>query len=100
MTGTRGNQRLSTVVGSVKDPEGNVSDSVSVGTGVGVGSGVGRAVETVGADGAPRLVDGDAALEVLYGHEVPVLFLNDRKAFKFRCTPRELRRRMLREVRR
>jgi glutaredoxin len=45
-------------------------------------------------------IDGDAGLEALYGREVPVLFLNDRKAFKFRCTPRELRKRMLREVRR
>jgi hypothetical protein len=58
--GTRGNHRLSTVVGSLKDPKGNVSVSVSVGTGVGVGSGVGVAVATGGADGPPR-TDGEAA---------------------------------------
>jgi hypothetical protein len=45
-------------------------------------------------------IDGDTPLEVLYGREVPLLFLNDRKAFKFKCTPHELRQRMLREVRR
>jgi glutaredoxin len=39
-------------------------------------------------------------LETLYGQEVPVLFINQRKAFKFRCTAREFRKRMLREVRR
>jgi glutaredoxin len=45
-------------------------------------------------------IDGDPNLEAAYGQEVPVLFINDRKAFKFRCTPRELRKRLLREVRR
>ncbi len=45
-------------------------------------------------------IDGDPSLEAAYGQEVPVLFINDRKAFKFRCTPRELRKRLLREVRR
>ena len=45
-------------------------------------------------------IDGDSALEASYGQEVPVLFVNRRKAFKFRCTPRELRKRLLREVRR
>jgi hypothetical protein len=29
---------------------------------------------------------------------VPVLFVNDRKAFKYRCTPPELRQRLEREV--
>ena len=43
-------------------------------------------------------IDGDAALEASYGQEVPVLFVNGRKAFKFRCTPRDLRKRLLREV--
>jgi glutaredoxin len=45
-------------------------------------------------------IDGDSELEARYGTEVPVLFVNDRKAFKYRCTPRELRKRLLREVRR
>jgi len=44
-------------------------------------------------------IDGDSALEASYGQEVPVLFVNNRKAFKFRCTPKELRKRLLREVR-
>jgi glutaredoxin len=45
-------------------------------------------------------IDGEPELEALYGIEVPVLFVNQRKAFKYRCTPRELRKRLLREVRR
>ena len=45
-------------------------------------------------------IDGDSALEASFGQEVPVLFVNNRKAFKFRCTPKELRKRLLREVRR
>ena len=44
-------------------------------------------------------IDGDAALEARFGQEVPVLFVNDRKAFKYRCTPRELRKRLAREAR-
>jgi glutaredoxin len=44
-------------------------------------------------------IDGDAALEARFGQEVPVLFVNDRKAFKYRCTPRELRKRLAREPR-
>ncbi|HYB90447.1 MAG TPA: glutaredoxin family protein [Candidatus Binataceae bacterium] len=45
-------------------------------------------------------IDGNPELEARFGLEVPVLFINDRKAFKYRCAPRELRRRLLREVRR
>ncbi|HUY27037.1 MAG TPA: glutaredoxin family protein [Candidatus Binataceae bacterium] len=45
-------------------------------------------------------IDANPELEALYGQEVPVLFVNRRKAFKFRCTAREFRKRMLREVRR
>ncbi len=45
-------------------------------------------------------IDGDADLEARFGQEVPVLFVNQRKAFKYRCTARELRRRLLHEVRR
>jgi len=45
------------------------------------------------------LIDGNPELEARYGTEVPVLMVNDRKAFKYRCTARELRQRLLREVR-
>ncbi len=44
-------------------------------------------------------IDGSAELEARFGLEVPVLFVNGRKAFKHRCTPPELRRRLQREVR-
>jgi len=42
-------------------------------------------------------IDGNPDLEARFGQEVPVLFINQRKAFKFRCTPGELRRRLMRE---
>jgi glutaredoxin len=42
-------------------------------------------------------IDGDSALEAQFGIEVPVLFVNGRKAFKYRCTARELRKRLTRE---
>ena len=44
-------------------------------------------------------IDGDPALEARFGREVPVLFVNQRKAFKYRCSARDLRRRLQREVR-
>src|SRR5215469_16827852 len=44
-------------------------------------------------------IDGNPGLEARFGLEVPVLFVNDRKAFKYRCTPRELRKRLAREAR-
>lgn len=37
----------------------------------------------------------DAGLEARFGEEIPVLFVNGRKAFKYRVTDRELRRRLL-----
>ncbi len=43
-------------------------------------------------------IDGDRELEARFGLEVPVLFVNRRKAFKYRCTAHELRRRLEREV--
>ena len=43
-------------------------------------------------------IDGDPGLEARFGIEVPVLFVNDRKAFKYRCTPAELRKRLAREA--
>jgi glutaredoxin len=42
-------------------------------------------------------IDGDPSLEAQFGIEVPVLFVNGRKAFKYRCTARELRKRLARE---
>ena len=44
-------------------------------------------------------VDGSAELQTLYGEEVPVLFINGRKAFKYRVTARQLRKRLQRENR-
>jgi glutaredoxin-like protein DUF836 len=43
-------------------------------------------------------IGNDADLEARFGTEVPVLFVNGRKAFKYRCTPRELRKRLSREA--
>ncbi len=42
-------------------------------------------------------VGSSAELQALYGEEVPVLFINGRKAFKYRLTPRELKKRLKRE---
>ena len=42
-------------------------------------------------------IDGNPDLEAKFGIEVPVLFVNERKAFKYRCTAKELRKRLLRE---
>jgi hypothetical protein len=39
-------------------------------------------------------VDGAAGLQAEFGDEVPVLFIDGRKAFKYRVTARELRQRL------
>ena len=39
----------------------------------------------------------DPELETRFGQEIPVLFVNGRKAFKYRLTAGELRRRLARE---
>ena len=39
-------------------------------------------------------VDESPELKKRYGHEVPVLFVNGRKAFKYRLTVRELRKKL------
>jgi glutaredoxin len=39
----------------------------------------------------------DPELEARFGQEIPVLFVNGRKAFKYRLTARELRKRLKRE---
>ena len=58
-------------------------------------------VEVVGSEVAFDLeqvdVDGDPALVAAYGHEIPVLVVNGRKAFKYRVTPAALRARLARE---
>lgn len=41
----------------------------------------------------------DDILERRFGAEIPVLFINDRKAFKYRVTAAELRKRLRREGR-
>jgi hypothetical protein len=43
-------------------------------------------------------VDRDPALAERYGHEVPVIEIDGRKAFKYRVTSRELLRRLRRAV--
>lgn len=42
-------------------------------------------------------IETDPELESRYGQEIPVLFVNGRKAFKYRLTANELRRRLARE---
>lgn len=42
-------------------------------------------------------ISGDPALEFRFGQEIPVLFINGRKAFKYRVTASELRHRLQRE---
>jgi glutaredoxin len=44
-------------------------------------------------------IDGHPDLEARFGIEVPVLFVNGRKAFKYRVAARELRKRLAREMR-
>jgi glutaredoxin len=39
----------------------------------------------------------DPELEARFGQEIPVLFINGRKAFKYHLTASELRRRLARE---
>ncbi len=39
-------------------------------------------------------ISGDAELEARFGNEIPVLFVNGRKAFKYRLTERALRKRL------
>jgi glutaredoxin len=39
-------------------------------------------------------IDADADLHARYNEEVPVVFIDGRKAFKYHVDPRELRRRL------
>jgi glutaredoxin len=43
-------------------------------------------------------VDTSPALQEKYGNEFPVLFINGRKAFKYRLTAKELERRLKRDA--
>lgn len=47
-------------------------------------------LEEIDVDSSPQLVE-------QYGNELPVLFINGRKAFKYRVTAKELERRLRRE---
>ncbi len=40
-------------------------------------------------------ISGNPDLERRFGREIPVLFVNGRKTFKYRATERELRKRLL-----
>jgi len=42
-------------------------------------------------------ISADPELEARFGQEIPVLFVNGRKAFKYRLTAGELRRKLERE---
>lgn len=57
-----------------------------------VGREMGVAVEEIDVDTDPSLV-------AAYGHEVPVLCVDGRKAFKYRLTAEALRARLAREPR-
>lgn len=48
-------------------------------------------IEEIDVDSAPDL-------RKKYGNEVPVLFINGRKAFKYRVTARELKKRLKKET--
>jgi glutaredoxin len=43
-------------------------------------------------------IDTSPALQEKYGNEVPVLFINGRKAFKYRLTAKELEQRLKRDA--
>ena len=43
-------------------------------------------------------IDTSPALQEKYGDEVPVLFINGRKAFKYRLTAKELEQRLKRDA--
>lgn len=61
-----------------------------------------KVIERVAAEYAieVRVVDisGNSELEARYGHEIPVVFVGGRKAFKYRVDEAELRRRLSREA--
>jgi hypothetical protein len=54
-----------------------------------------RLAEEVAADLVEVNVDSDPALQARFGAEIPVLFVDGRKAVRFRTSERELRRILL-----
>ena len=54
--------------------------------------------EAMGATTEQINIETDPALEAQYGQEIPVLFINGRKAFKYRVSARELQARLQREA--
>ena len=40
-------------------------------------------------------IDADEELTAKYGHDIPVLFVNGSKAFKYRATAQDLKKRLL-----
>ncbi len=60
-------------------------------------------VQRIAQEGGCRLdeidISTDPQLEMRFGTEIPVLFVNGRKAFKYRVTESELRRRLRLESR-
>jgi thiol-disulfide isomerase/thioredoxin len=56
-----------------------------------------RVVRQLGGTVAEVDISGDPELEARYGTEIPVLLVNGRKAFKYRLTERELRKRLCAE---
>jgi glutaredoxin len=55
-----------------------------------------RVIERCAASLEEIDVDSSAELQAQYGSEVPVLFINGRKAFKYRVTAKELERKLRR----
>ncbi len=57
---------------------------------------VGRVARELGCTLEQIDISGDPELEAQYGTEIPVLMVNGRKAFKYRVSERELRKRLAR----
>jgi hypothetical protein len=60
---------------------------------------IGEAARKIPFDFTEIDVDRAAELRQKFGDEVPVLYINGRKAFKFRVTARELAKRLGKETR-
>jgi glutaredoxin len=57
-----------------------------------------RVIERCAASLEEIDIDSSAELQAKYSDEVPVLFINGRKAFKYRVTAKELARKLRREA--
>jgi glutaredoxin len=58
-----------------------------------------QVAETIPVEMAEIDVDSSAELQAKYGNEVPVLFIDERKAFKYRVTVSALMKRLTRKPR-